>query len=113
MKQDYTLDNLLLLNNEIHELSGGWWVKYEAKKIKGTSKNKPFGIKYSITLHNPQGSRVLGYDNAHAVFRNSNLPHDHKHKGKRVATYEYRNAKKLLIDFWNDVDKILILEGLL
>lgn len=113
-KQDYTLDNLLMLNGEIHEVGGGYWVKYEAKKTKASSEQKPFGIKYSITLHEPEGSRILGYDNAHGVpGAKPLLPHDHKHKGERIISYEYQSAAQLLEDFFKDVDKILKSKGVI
>jgi len=31
------------------------------------SRHAPHGIRYSLTLHDKYGARVLGYDNAHAV----------------------------------------------
>jgi len=31
------------------------------------SKERPHGLHYSLTLHNEDSERVLGFDNAHAV----------------------------------------------
>lgn len=103
---DYTLETLLDLDGNIFEIGSNFWVKIEARKVKKSTINKPHGIKYSLTLHSPNGNRILGYDNAHNVpGGKSDNPHDHVHKGERVVRYEYTNAEKLLQDFWNDVDK--------
>ena len=105
---DYTLETLLDLDGYIAELGDGFWIKIEARKTKNTSNNKPYGIKYSLTLHDSNGERILGYDNAHHIpGMKSNVPHDHKHKGERTIKYDYESAEKLLEDFWRDVDKIL------
>jgi hypothetical protein len=45
-----------------------WWVKFQAKSIKPTAQ-KPHGLDYSLTLHAPDGKRIIGYDNAHTVRR--------------------------------------------
>lgn len=64
--QDYTLDFLLEMDGFMAEICDGYWIKIEAKVIK-VSMNKPFGVKYSLTLHSPEGERLLGFGNAHAV----------------------------------------------
>jgi hypothetical protein len=33
--------------------------------------------------------------------------HDHKHRLRKVSTYEYRNAATLLGDFWDEVYAVL------
>jgi hypothetical protein len=52
-KKDNTLESLLELDGSrfIIDEQLGLWVKFEVKKIKQT-KERPFGIKYSISLHN-------------------------------------------------------------
>jgi hypothetical protein len=47
----------------------------------------PHGIRYSLTLHDQSGVRILGYDNAHSIKLHSRfkyagqiLPYDHKHR---------------------------------
>ena len=105
---DYTLETLLDLDSMIMEVGQGLWVKINAKRIKTPDHNKPYGIKYSLTLHDPNGQRLLGYDNAHRIPKsNVKVPADHKHKGERIVIYNYQNAEQLLGDFWNDVDLIL------
>ena len=106
-KKDYTLETLLEMDGYILEIGEGYWVKIEAKKVTYDHK-KPAGIKYSLTLHNKQGKRILGYDNAHAASRSlSQNPHDHFHKEEKIHVYYYQDAATLLEDFWRDVEKAI------
>ncbi|HEV2524269.1 MAG TPA: DUF6516 family protein [Gammaproteobacteria bacterium] len=101
---DYTLETLLDLDGYIAEIGNEYWFKIEAKKVK-IGVNKPFGIKYALTLHDPSGQRIMGFDNAHAVLKGSlKEPHDHFHKGRIIKKYNYISAGKLLEDFWQEVD---------
>ena len=106
-KQDYALETLVDLDGFIAEIGEGHWVKIEAKKVE-KDQAKPHGIKYSLTLHTSKGNRVLGYDNAHSVSSKPSIKaHDHTHKSSKIVHYAYKDAEKLLIDFWKDVDRIL------
>ena len=76
----------------------------------------PHGIRYSLTLHEPYGTRILGYDNAHAVkppkkFRHAGCryayDHRHRHARDRGVPYEFTDAYQLLSDFFNEVDRVL------
>ncbi len=110
IRQDHTLEMLLDLDGYTVVLGGGFWVKMEAKKVKSNT-GKPFGIKYSLTLHNPDGTRILGFDNAHAKPGSSKKePHDHIHRGK-IKPYAYANAEGLLKDFWQEVEAAMKKEG--
>ena len=95
------------MNEFIAEVGKGYWVKIEARKVT-ENHAKPHGIKYSLTLHDHKGEKILGYDNAHAVLSKPSAKiHDHMHKGGKIIRYSYEDAAKLLEDFWGDVDKIL------
>jgi hypothetical protein len=108
---------LLDLDGFIAEMGGGYWIKIEAKEI-GKTESKPHGIDYSLTLHEANGARFMGYDNAHPV-RSKKGPggrrrqNDHKHHGKSHRPYHYESAQKLLEDFWADVDTILTQKGVI
>lgn len=108
------LDTLLDLHGEILVQEGGYWIKIEAWTVE-PSEGIPHGIRYSLTLHDPNGKRILGYDNAHAVepprkgFAGRRLEYDHVHrhaKDKGVA-YEFASAGQLLTDFFEEADKVL------
>ncbi len=63
---DIGLETLLDLDGSILEQEGGYWIKIEARRVP-SSEHAMHGIRYSLTLHDKYGIRVLGYDNAHAV----------------------------------------------
>ena len=76
----------------------------------------PHGIRYSLTLHDHHGTRVLGYDNAHAVkppkkfkFAGQRLPFDHRHRtpSDQGIPYAFESAQQLLEDFFAEVDHVI------
>jgi len=82
----------------------GYWVKFEVRQVPVTAA-RPRGLSYSLTLHDPQNRRIMGFDNAHGVPRaKPGASHDHRHFRKRVKPYEYADAAALLEDFWAAVD---------
>lgn len=110
---DYGIDQLIDFDGEILIVSeaGPYWVKFEVKKVE-RSDSRPHGLVYSVTLHGPDNSRLVGFDNAHPVPPNRRgEPQDHSHIGDRVKAYRYSNAGQLLEDFWNAVDSVLRKRG--
>lgn len=112
---DIGLDTLLDLDGSILEQEGGYWVKIEVRRIP-TSKRAHHGIRYSLTLHDKYGTRVLGYDNAHAVkppkkfkFAGQRLPYDHHHRtsSDKGVPYAFESAHRLLEDFFAEVDRVI------
>jgi hypothetical protein len=55
---------LIDLHEQIIDQGDGYWVKIEAWRVEATAE-VPHGIRYALTLHEPYGKRILGYDNAH------------------------------------------------
>lgn len=115
MKRDPGIDTLLDLDGEILDQGDGYWIKIEAKRV-ATKVEIPHGIRYSLTLHDASGTRLLGYDNAHAVkparrhrFTGQRLGNDHRHRfpTDRGVSYEFMDAQQLLNDFFADVDRTL------
>lgn len=114
MKHDPTLDSLLYLDGEsfVVEADGACWVRFKVKRVP-VAAEKPHGLDYSLTLHDGNGKRLLGFDNAHAVQEGSGpgartrIEHDHKHRGRRVRFYQFADAATLLEDFWKEVNQIL------
>ena len=103
------------LHNQVIDQGDGYWVKIEAWTV-SISPDIPHGIRYSLTLHEPYGDRILGYDNAHAVtlpkkfkYAGVRLPYDHRHlyKNDQGVPYEFDNAYQLLSDFFEEVDRVL------
>ena len=54
-KRDHSLELLMDLDGLNFSQEGGYWVKYEVSTVEKTPE-RPHGIKYSLTLHDPQRS---------------------------------------------------------
>ena len=115
MREDHVIEALLDLHNQIIDQGDGYWVKIEAWVVV-VSADIPHGIRYSLTLHEPYGKRILGYDNAHAVkppkkfkYAGVRLPYDHKHRhiSDIGVPYAFKDAHQLLSDFFVEVDRVL------
>ena len=115
MRDNLGLETLLDLDGSILDQGSGYWIKIEAWRVEPDD-DVPHGIRYTLTLHEPYGKRILGYDNAHTVklpkkFKHAGrrLPFDHKHRHRsdKGVPYEFENALRLLEDFFNDVDRTL------
>jgi hypothetical protein len=112
--EDASLDRLFDLDDEIMEVGQGYWVELRVKQVP-VSEAKPHGIDYSLCLLGPDGTRLVCYDNAHAVKRKRGQKRartsDHRHVRTIVKSYDYSNAETLMQDFWTDVERILKEEG--
>ena len=113
--KDVGLDTLLLLNGEIYDQGDGYWVKIEAWQVESTA-YIPHGVRYALTLHDRYGTRLMGFDNAHAVkpprrngFTGRRLTYDHRHRHSkdRGVPYEFISPGQLLKDFFDEVDRVL------
>jgi hypothetical protein len=91
------------------------WLKIQVWRVE-ISAEVPHGIRYALTLHEPYGKRILGYDNAHAVkppkkfkYAGRRLSYDHKHRHvhDKGVPYEFQDAQQLLVGFFNEVDRVL------
>lgn len=113
---DDELQSLLDLDGERYVLDGGYWVKIDVERSDKTSR-RPHGIKYSLTLHNADNERVIGFDNAHLVkpyrkkFFCTVTTYDHKHIKRTTSQYEFDSPAALLEDFWEAVTSHLSREG--
>ena len=64
---DPSLDTLLDLHGQVLVIDeAGFWVKFVVTRVPA-SLEKPHGLDYSLTLHGPDGERLVGFDNAHQV----------------------------------------------
>jgi hypothetical protein len=83
------------------------------------TKERPHGLRYSFTLHDPTGNRLMGFDNAHAVtsqgarYRKPEATHDHWHRtaSDEGRPYRFTTANQLLLDFETEVARILTERG--
>lgn len=117
MDRDPSLDALLGLDGQVYVIDpdGGHWVRFVVREVPATAA-KPHGLDYSLTLHGPDGERLVGFDNAHAVAGPGGRlagAYDHRHRLRTVRPYAYRDAGALLEDFWAVVDAVLRERGVL
>jgi hypothetical protein len=94
---------------------GNYWIKFEACQVE-KNEHHPHGVKYSLTLHDRNNTRIIGFDNAHAVKKKGRRPRkytgrvvtwDHTHKLNKVERYLFSSASELIKDFWDTVNKIV------
>lgn len=110
----YHIETLLNLNGMVIEQAGGHWTKFEVREVPKTAEI-PHGIRYSLTLHDKNGKRIMGFDNAHSVKKakkgknkdRKTLDHRHRNSEDEGIFYTFIDAHQLLKDFWLEVDKLL------
>ena len=109
---NYELEVLLSLDGFEFQFAGGHRVKIAAQRVEAT-RGRPQGIKYSLTLHDVEGRRIYGLDNAHGM-RRRRVEFDHRHVygGRRLVPYAYRGPVQLLADFYAEVERILRERGI-
>lgn len=109
--RDRGLEALLDLDGEAFFIdpSGQYWVYFRVRKTLRTP-DKRHGLDYSMTLHGPDGKRLVGFDNAHPVRRTAGpagratAQYDHRHRRGTTRPYRYKDAATLLADFWREVE---------
>lgn len=115
MERDPSLDLLLDLHRQVLVIDPetNHWVRFIVQHVP-VSESKPHGLDYSLTLHGPDGERLVGFDNAHPIRSQAGpggrvkaAAFDHKHRLRTVRPYDYRDAATLLEDFWVEVDVVL------
>jgi hypothetical protein len=105
-----------------------WMAILKSKMMQGTgsrwklrvcpvTSERPHGIRYSLTLHAPDNTRLIGFDNAHSVkpvgsrFKHAGkkFPYDHRHRHAldEGVLYEFDTAYQLVSDFYAEVDRVL------
>ena len=118
--RDPCLDTLLDLDGQIMVVDpeGRHWVRFKVKRVDPTP-DRPHGLDYSLTLHDENNARLVGFDNAHGV-KPRNGPsgqrqktRDHKHRFRTIRPYDYKDAGSLLADFWAEVDAVLKERGVI
>jgi hypothetical protein len=115
------LSYFLELNLSRIGYDNGYWVAIRAGRVE-PDEGRPHGLQYSLTLHDQNGDRILGYDNSHRVdvatgpARRARRPPTLDHidrRGGRSVPYAFTTPLRLLEDFFAAVDDILRKEGAL
>jgi predicted transcriptional regulator len=98
--RDLSLDVLLDLDGQVLVVDpeGGHWVRFVVTQVP-VSAEKPHGLDYSLTLHGPDGERLVGFDNAHPVARQTRgQAQDHRHRLRTIKAYDYLDAAARFLD---------------
>lgn len=114
---DHGLEFLLAFNGRIHYLEKGYWLKFEMTRVDATPR-RPHGLSYSFTLHAPDGTRLIGFDNAHDVRatgprasrrgeRGGIADHWHRTESDPGRAYIFKDTERLLDDFFDEVERVL------
>jgi Family of unknown function (DUF6516) len=109
----YGLEFLLAFDGRIHHLEKGYWLKFAIRRVE-TSKQRPHGLSYAFTLHAPDGTRLVGFDNAHGaagrsgfMARSAATDHWHRTEHDPGRPYAFKDAETLIEDFFNEVERVL------
>ncbi len=116
---EHTLEWLLDYNGRRHFFASGHFLKFEIRLV-AQSDQVPHGIAYSFTFHDPEGTRLLGFDNAHPVphaggkFVKAKPDADHWHRTENDEgrPYAFVSAAQLLEDFFAEVEKLCEARGI-
>ena len=105
--RDRSLDTLLDLHGQVLIVDeAGYWVRFVVHQVPATP-NKPQGLDYSLTLHGPDGARLVGFDNAHPIGGKRRVEQDHKHRMSTLRPCDYRDPVALVADFRSEVEAVL------
>lgn len=109
---DYNLEILLNLDGQKYFREDGYWYQFEVKEV-DTTKERPHGLSYALTLHDKHNYRVFGIDNAHGYsfkkgkFAGRRVVYDHKHREAKVFPYDFVSPGKLVEDFFAGCDEYI------
>jgi hypothetical protein len=111
---EHTLEFLLAFDGRVHWYEQGYWVKFEIRRVQA-SPERSHGLRYSFTLHDPQGKRLIGYDNVHRIRtrkgRTIEADHWHHSQNDPGTPYSFKDATTLVGDFLDEVERVLIGRG--
>jgi hypothetical protein len=117
--QEHTLEFLIAFDGHVHWYSQGYFTKFEIRRVEPTAE-RLHGLRYSFTLHAPEGTRLMGFDNAHSVapvgsrFSKRQVEADHWHRTEddEGRPYVFIDAATLILDFFAEVARVLKERGI-
>src|ERR1017187_8910112 len=116
---EHTLEWLLDYHGRRLYLASGHFLKFEIRRVELSGK-VPHGIAYSLTFHDADGTRLLGFDNAHQIphaggrFVKPRAEADHWHRTiyDEGRPYLFVSVTQLLEDFFTEVERICEAQGI-
>ena len=117
--RDHGLELLLAYDGRVEYLPGGYSLKFVIRADAPTAE-RPHGLRYAFTLHDPSHRRILGFDNAHGVkplgrSKRRLSTHDHWHRdaADKGRPYAFTDAATLLSDFYTEAERLLRSRGIM
>lgn len=116
---EHTLEFLLAFDQRVHWYARRYFVKFEIRRVPPVPR-WPYGLRYSFTLHSPDGTRLVGFDNAHPIRRTGKgrklqrdaADHWHRTEADPGRPYTFVNAETLIADFFATVEQVLSAHGI-
>lgn len=115
--QMHALEFLLAFHGRVHWYAQGYFTKFVIRRIAPTM-IRPHGLSYALTLHGPEGERIVGFDNAHSVAgrgrhakRQAEADHWHRTGDDPGRPYAFTDAATLIADFFAEVERTLTERG--
>jgi len=110
---EHALEFLLAFDGRVHWLEQGYWIKFEIKRV-ATTAERPHGLRYSFTMHDPSGTRLIGFDNSRGICpvgsrfkkRAAAVDHWHRTKADTGRPYAFTSVDQLLADFFAEVRRV-------
>lgn len=117
-QQGHTLEFLLAFDGRTHRLDQGYCLRFRIRRVPPTAR-RPHGLQCAFTLHDPDGNRLVGFDNAHRATAglrrkasSEAIDHWHRAEGDKGRPYRFEGADKLLADFFAEVRRVLNERGI-
>lgn len=102
--RDEAMERILAYDRRRYWLENGWSLRFRIREAVVTEE-RPHGLKYALTLHDVDGTRLLGFDNAHGVRRVDAYDHRHRfRKTEELVPYDFSDTDTLLCDFFDAVE---------
>lgn len=109
---DEAMERILDYDRRRYWLENGWSLRFRVREVAATS-DRPHRLKYAFTLHDVDGARLLGFDNAHGLRRIEAYDHRHRfRKTEELVPYSFTDTDTLLCDFFAAVEQACRAEGI-
>jgi uncharacterized protein DUF6516 len=110
--RDEAMERILDYDRRRYWLENGWSLRFRIGEAVATDE-RPHGLKYAFTLHDVDGARLLGFDNAHGARRTRAWDHRHRfRKTEKIVPYDFSDTDTLLCDFFDAVEQACKAEGI-